>query len=103
MAVVGKLLDMGIDPKAADDDGASSSKLKGLSFCVTGALSRPRAEIHGMIKKAGGDVHTAVKKGTSYLVAGEKAGAKKIENAKKNETFVIDEAQFKKLIEEGEA
>ncbi|MCA9581033.1 MAG: hypothetical protein KC416_04520, partial [Myxococcales bacterium] len=71
----------------------------GKSFCVTGVLSKPRDVIHGWIRDAGGDVHTTVKKGTTYLVAGEKVGASKITAAEKKGTIVIDEGALRRLME----
>jgi len=72
--------------------GATTTALEGKSFCVTGKLSRGREAIHNDIKAAGGTVHTSVKKGTDYLVAGEKVGASKLGKAEKLGVEVIDEA-----------
>lgn len=81
---------------------ATEGPLLGKSFCVTGVLSRSRDEIHREIEAAGGDVHTTVKKGTTYLVAGEKVGKSKLTSAEKHGTLVIDEARLRELIEGSE-
>ncbi|MBI2391596.1 MAG: NAD-dependent DNA ligase LigA [Deltaproteobacteria bacterium] len=65
--------------------------LVGKSFCVTGVLSRKREEVHEDIRAAGGEVHDAVKSGTTYLVAGEKVGQTKLDAARKKGVQVIDE------------
>ncbi len=97
VGVVQKLLAMGIDPVAPERE-ESSGPLAGMSLCVTGTLSRPRPEIHELIRGAGGNVHTQVKKGTTYLVTGAKVGKTKIEKAKKSGAAVIDESTLLALL-----
>ncbi len=70
---------------------ATDGPLFGKSFCVTGVLTRKREDVHADIRAAGGEVHDSVKSGTTYLVAGEKVGATKLESAKKKGVQVIDE------------
>jgi DNA ligase (NAD+) len=98
--VLDKLLAAGIDPRAPEPEGASGP-LEGLSFCVTGVLSRPRGDIHEQIRRAGGEVHKAVKKGTDYLVAGDKVGKTKIEKAERSGARVIDEQALRRLLGSG--
>ncbi len=72
--------------------------LLGQSFCVTGVLSKKREDVHEDIRNAGGEVHDKVKKGTTYLVAGEKVGKAKLDGARKFGAQVIDEAGLSALI-----
>ena len=51
--------------------------LKGLSFVITGRLPRPRLELQAKIENLGGTVNSQVSSQTSFLIAGEKPGAKK--------------------------
>jgi DNA ligase (NAD+) len=95
--VLVKLLELGIDPQAATA-GEAQGPLAGRSFCVTGKLSRPRPQIHELIRTAGGEVHKAVKKGTTYLVVGEKVGKTKIDKAVKLGTEVISEDRLEQLL-----
>ncbi len=93
---------LGIDPEG----GGASSKggdgpLKGVSFVLTGALSRPRPEYARMIEEAGGTVQSSVSSKTRYLVAGENVGASKTAKAAKFGTEVIDEAKLKELLSSG--
>jgi DNA ligase (NAD+) len=44
------------------------SKLSGKSFCLTGAFSVKKSELHAKIEAAGGEVKTGVSKGLTYLV-----------------------------------
>jgi DNA ligase (NAD+) len=72
--------------------------LSGTSFCVTGQLSLSREQIHAEIVALGGEAHTSVKKGTTYLVTGDKVGRAKIEAAEKKGAKVIDEAALRILM-----
>jgi DNA ligase (NAD+) len=91
--VMQKLLELGVE-LAPPVEVASDGRLSGLSFCVTGTLSAPREQIHKKIRAAGGEVHDRVKKGTSYLVAGENVGASKLTTAEKHGTKVIGEQEL---------
>jgi DNA ligase (NAD+) len=72
--------------------------LLGMSFCVTGVLSKKREDVHAEIRDAGGEVHDKVKKGTTYLVAGEKVGKAKLDGARKFGAQVVDEAGLAALL-----
>ncbi|HEY6460639.1 MAG TPA: BRCT domain-containing protein, partial [Polyangiaceae bacterium] len=67
-------------------------------FCVTGVLSRKREDVHADIRAAGGEVHDSVKKNTTYLVAGDKTGKSKLDQAKKFGTKVLTEKELEALI-----
>jgi DNA ligase (NAD+) len=79
----------------------ASGPLSGSSFCVTGVLSRRREDIHADIRGAGGEVHDKVKKGTTYLVVGEKVGKAKLDAARKLGTKVVTEAELGELVRGG--
>ena len=96
MGVVRRLLDLGVDPVAKGE--SEKGPLTGMSFCLTGKLFEPRARIQELIRAAGGEVHSAVKKGTGYLVTGEKVGKSKIEKARAAGTEVIDEETLMGMI-----
>lgn len=72
--------------------------LTGKSFCVTGVLSQPREKIHQRIAAQGGEIHDRVKKGTTYLVAGDKVGKSKLTAAEKHGAEVIDEATLEAML-----
>jgi DNA ligase (NAD+) len=93
-----KLVALGVSvpqPRAAV---ASSGPLKGVKVCVTGVLSRKREDVHGAIRQAGGEVHEGVKKDTTYLVAGDKTGKSKLDQAAKYGTKVIGETELDALL-----
>jgi DNA ligase (NAD+) len=76
---------------------APSGGLSGLSFCITGALSRPRKEIALMIKAAGGKVVTTVSGKLDHLVAGESAGSK-LDKANRLKVSVLSENDLLELL-----
>jgi len=77
---------------------AKSYKLAGQTFVLTGELSGfTRDEAKDMIRKRGGGVSSSVSKKTDYVVAGENAGSK-LGSAQKLGVKVIDEEEFRKLL-----
>ncbi len=74
--------------------------LAGLQFVVTGRLaSLTRSQAEARIKELGGSVSSGVSRKTAYLVAGEDAGSK-LDQARKLDTALLDEAAFLELIGE---
>jgi DNA ligase (NAD+) len=92
-----KLLALGVQ-LAEPERPVATGPLSGAAFCVTGTLARPREEIHGAIRAAGGEVHERVGKGTTYLVAGDKVGKTKLTAAEKRGTKVIREDELARMI-----
>jgi DNA ligase (NAD+) len=78
--------------------GASDSAIAGMTWVITGTLSQPRDEIAEMIIERGGKVSGSVSKKTNYLLAGQEAGSK-LEKARKLGVKIIDEREFRRLIE----
>lgn len=75
-------------------------KLFNKTFVLTGELSSfTRDEAKDMIRKRGGDISSSVSKKTDYVVAGENPGSK-YEKAKELGVKIIDEIEFKKIIQE---
>jgi len=77
---------------------APSGPLVGLSFCITGTLSRPRKEIALKIKAAGGKVVSTVSGKLDFLVAGENAGSK-LEKATRLDVKVLSEADWEAMLQ----
>jgi DNA ligase (NAD+) len=80
----------------------SGGPLDGLTFVITGTLSRPRSEIAALIESHGGHVTGSVSGNTDYLVAGVSPGGTKYRRAQALSTPVIDEAQLDELIGTGD-
>lgn len=96
---LGRLLALGIDPAAQERaSSATNGPLAGMTFVLTGTLSRPRGEIADQIKAAGGTVQDSVTKHTRFLVAGDNVGATKISKARSLGTEVLDEAGLAALL-----
>ncbi|MDH4330600.1 MAG: NAD-dependent DNA ligase LigA [Candidatus Moranbacteria bacterium] len=75
------------------------SKLKGLTFVLTGELEGfTRDQAKDMIRKEGGSVSSSVSKKTSFVLTGKNPGSK-YEKAKKLGVKVIDEKEFLGLVE----
>ncbi len=94
--LVAKLLDL--DVKIATV-AKPVGKLTGQSLVLTGTLAKlTREQAQAAIRAAGGNVSESVSRQTSYVVAGEKPG-NKFTKAKELGVKVIDEAEFRKLLE----
>ncbi|HSQ61618.1 MAG TPA: NAD-dependent DNA ligase LigA [Polyangiaceae bacterium] len=93
-----KLLELGVSVPQPRQESATEGPLLGKSFCVTGVLSKKREDVHGELRAAGATIHDSVHRDTSYLVAGEKTGKTKLDQAKKYGTKVLTEAQLEALL-----
>lgn len=98
-----RLKERGVSRAQPRAEAAKQGPLRGLSFCVTGVLSRRREDVHADIRARGGEIHDKVRQGTTYLVAGEKVGKTKLDSAKKHGTIVLSEAELDTLLAGGGA
>ena len=97
-ALLEKLLARDVSRPQPVNVSKTDGPLLGMSFCVTGVLSKKREDVHQDIREAGGEVHDKVKKGTTFLLAGEKVGKAKLDSARKFGARVISEAELSALI-----
>ncbi|MGQ9835421.1 MAG: NAD-dependent DNA ligase LigA [Thermoanaerobaculaceae bacterium] len=74
-SLVERLRQRGIDPQEAAF-GESQGPLAGLTFVLTGTLSRPREQVAALLAAAGAKVADSVSKKTNFLVVGEAPGSK---------------------------
>ncbi len=82
---------------------AQSALLEGMTFVLTGTLpTMTRSEAAALIEANGGKTSSSVSKKTTYLLAGEEAGSK-LTKANQLGVPVIDENQFKEMLERGSA
>jgi len=89
------------NPGSKEIPKGSPDCLVGSVFVLSGVFeSLEREEAGELIKKLGGKVTSSVSKNTTYLVAGEEAGASKLEKAAKCGTRVISEDELLDLIRE---
>lgn len=74
--------------------------LSGLSFVITGTLSRPREEIAAWIEALGGKVMGSVSKKTSYLIVGADPGGNKLTKAQQLGIPMLDEVGLRELVQQ---
>jgi DNA ligase (NAD+) len=98
-ALVERLRERGVDPREEAAEPAGKAPLAGLTFVLTGALSRPREAVAALLEAAGARVSDAVSKKTTYLVAGSDAGSK-LRRASELGVTVLDEAGLAALLVE---
>ncbi|MDX2006966.1 MAG: NAD-dependent DNA ligase LigA [Meiothermus sp.] len=88
VALMGKLKAVGVSMEAKER--RTSNALEGLTFVLTGELSRPRDEVARELEALGAKVSGSVSKKTSYVVAGPGAGSK-LAKAQELGVTVLDE------------
>lgn len=81
-ALIDDLLAVGVDPAAPEASASATGPLSGKILVITGALSRPRAEVEKAIKSAGGKMGSAVSKTTFAVVTDDPdSGSSKMKKA----------------------
>lgn len=92
-------LQMALD--LADDDAPKSDKLAGKNIIVTGSFATPqrRSELEKMVDDHGGKLQSGVNAKTSFIVAGAKPGASKVQKAEKLGIKIISEEDFLAMLE----
>ncbi len=94
-----RLRDAGIEPVTPQQAGP----LAGLSFCFTGASTKPRATLTQLVEGKGGRVLAAVTKELDYLVIADPAStSSKAVKARKLGTKLITEEELDALVAERE-
>ncbi len=92
-----KLNDVGVRIQS-DKRQATSDKLKGLTFVLTGTLpSMTREEAKEKIRAQGGEISESVSKKTTYVVAGDEPGSK-VDKAKQLGVKTLAEDEFLRLL-----
>ncbi len=94
-----RMTEAGVIFKKRSDSESGKKVLHGKVFVLTGVLKKfTREEAKKIIKKLGGKVTSSVSKNTDFVLAGEKAGSK-LKKARSLGVKVIDEKEFRKLID----
>lgn len=95
--LIEKLKNAGVNMKSKKQ--IVDSRFEGLTFVLTGTLSRfTRSEASAIIESFGGKASSSVSKKTSYVLAGEDAGSK-LKKANDLGITVINEDEFARMIE----
>ena len=83
-------------------EAAKDDRLFGMTFVLTGTLSRlDRKAAEAMIEARGGKASSSVSKRTTYLVAGEAAGSK-LKKAQELQIPVLTEEEFIAMLEDSD-
>jgi len=99
--IIGRLKKAGVNMRRTREEAPLSDAFSGKTFVFTGEMegyTRPQAE--DIVRKMGGKAASSASKFTTFVVAGPGAGSK-LDKAKKLGLPVLDEAQFRKMVEEG--
>ncbi|MFQ5594563.1 MAG: NAD-dependent DNA ligase LigA [Anaerolineae bacterium] len=97
--VVTKLKAAGVNIRRPEETQAVAGPLEGLTFVITGTLSRSRREVANLIEQYGGRVTGSVSRNTDYLVIGENPGGTKYDTAQTLGTPMIDEEALLEMME----
>jgi len=98
LQVIEKMKKAGVKTEKPEKIQEKSSKLAGLTFVITGTLSKyTRESITSLIKREGGKVTGSVSGSTDYLVCGEEPGSK-LDRAKELKVKIIGEKEFEDLL-----
>jgi len=97
LEVIDALIKAGVRWDELEDVQAGQQPLLGLTFVLTGSLSRSRGEIKDQLQNLGAKVVGSVSSKTSYVVAGDAAGSK-LDKAQKLNIPVLDESGLEALI-----
>ena len=94
-----RLQELGLNIEGDSPKPAADHPIKGLTFVITGKLDTfSRTEAANAVKALGAKSTGSVSKKTDYLVAGADAGSK-LDRAIRLEVPVLNEDQFKQLLE----
>lgn len=98
--LIEKLLELGVKPKAPQNTKSGNS-LAGMSFVLTGTLSKPRDELTDLLIQEGAKVSGSVTKKTTALVSSDfSKKSSKTEKAKKLSVPLWSEEELMKLVKE---
>lgn len=88
-----------VSPQEAEAHGGD--ELEGLTFVFTGSLeAMTRSDARELVEAHGANATTSVSGNTDYLVVGDDPGATKREDADANDVPIIDEDEFRALLED---
>jgi len=99
-AVIGKLLDRGLEITLQKTAKRAEAPLEGKKFCFSGSLqSMTRSEAKKEVEGKGGQVVSAVSSQLDYLVVGTEPGSK-LDKASSLGVTIVDEDEFLRMIRE---
>ena len=97
-ALIDRLRSRGVDPEDVGAESSGARPLTGMTFVVTGALSRSRREVQARLEALGAKVTGSVTSKTTHLLAGGGAGGK-LAKARALGVEVMDEDMLDELLD----
>ena len=99
--LIEELLSVGVSPSDFEVKTTDGLVFAGMTFVITGTLSKPRAEIQKIIKENGGAVVGSVSKNTSVLITNDAdSGSSKAKKAKQLNVTIWSELELEKEAKE---
>ena len=100
LEIIDKLKKAGVQlKKQSDAEETGNQKLSGLTIVISGTFDHySRKQLQEMIEQHGAKNTSSVSSHTDYLLAGENAGSRKLDQARKNNIPVISESDFLDMI-----
>jgi len=99
LKIIEKLKNAGVQLSQDESTGQESDKLKNLTIVISGTFKKhSRDKLKELIEKNGGKNTGSISSNTSYLLAGENIGPKKLEKAKKLDIQIIHEEDFLQML-----
>ncbi|WCL49590.1 NAD-dependent DNA ligase LigA [Leptospira sp. GIMC2001] len=97
--LINKLMNSGLNFRAAESEKSDHRPFEGQAWCVTGSFDRfqPRDTAMDLIVKHGGRKVTSVSSKTTHLLYGEGAGSK-LDKAKELGLQIINESEFLNIL-----
>ena len=99
LETIGRLKDSGLRFQMEDIQEKLSSALDGMTIVISGNFSISRDEMKALIAAHGAKNSGSISKKTTYLLAGEKAGPEKLKKAEALGVKIIDEKEFKAMVD----
>lgn len=97
--IIAQFAEFGLNLKSPEKNESADMRFSGMTFVLTGTLpTYKRSEAQSIIESMGGKCSGSVSAKTSIVLAGEEAGSK-LDKAQKLGIRVIDEEEFRKMIE----
>jgi len=96
--MIARLKEGGVKFPPFEASAGGDGTLNGLTFVITGTLSKPRGHFKKLIEENGGKVTGSVSSNTDYLVCGEDPGSKR-DRAEKLKVPIIGEDDLTELLD----
>lgn len=97
LKLLNKLHEYGVEPEPPEEEPEIKKRLEGMTFVITGTLSKPRGEIKKLLQSYGARVTGSVSGATDYLIHGESPGSK-LDKADKLGVNKLDEDQLREFL-----